>query len=174
MNALMILQVPDLGSALTAVQTSGFFPQVKVLDLVPLTTSAQVLLEGSTKDLVKVRKDLPTADLDKSVIIENPHPSLLKAYYHLETSELDGDLVIIEGDFVGYLLQTLDVCLKDGMKLIDFRQPKLSGAMSSVYLSCTDMDEYMSKKYLSSKVKFRWINNPNKALLDFFKFEQKN
>lgn len=173
MNSLMILQLPDLGSALTAVQTAGFFPKVKVLDLVPLTLSAQVFLEGSETDLIKVRKDLPTADLDKSVIIKDPHPSLLKAYYHLETSELDGDLVIIEAEFVGYLFQTLDACLKDGMKLIDFRQPRQSQAMSSVYLSCIEMDEYLSKKYLSSKVKFRWINNPNKALLDFFKFEKK-
>lgn len=170
----MFIQLPDLGSAMTAVQTAGFFPNVKVLDLVPLTASAQVLLEGSSTDLVKVRKDLPTADLDKSVILENPHPSLLKAYYHLETCELEGDLVIIEGEFVGYLMQILDSCLKDGMRLIDFRQPKQSQAMSSVYLSCANMDENSSKKYLSSKTKFRWINNPNKAVLDFFKFEQKD
>lgn len=164
----MFLQVADLGSAFTAIQSAGTFPEISVLEMIPLSSTAQVLFEGPTDILVKLRKYLPTADLEKSVIIENPHPSVLKAFYHLETSSLDNDLVIIEGDFAGYVLQTLDACLKDGMKLIDFRQPKHSQAMTSVYLSAESVDEDKAKKYISSRIKFRWIPDPNLAVKKFF------
>jgi hypothetical protein len=170
----MLLQVNGLGAAFTAIQAAGAFNEISVLEMIPLNRSAQVLFQGSNQNLIQLRKLLPTADLQKSVIIADPHPSVLKAFYHLETSALIDDLVVLEGEFVGYVLETLDNCLKAGMKLIDFRQPKHPDALSSAFLSAKNVDEDLAKKFGSKHVNFTWVNDPNQALQKFFEFEKKN
>ena len=170
----MLVQLSSLGGAYSAIQSADAYANISVLEMIPLNQSAQVLMEGDQSSLVKLRKLLPTADLEKSVVIQEPHPSLLKAFYHLETAPLTDDLVILEGAFVGYVLERLDVCLKAGMKLIDFRQPKHPQAMTSVLLSVKNASEEMANKYGCSKVSFRWVNEPNETLKKFFDFEKKN
>ena len=174
MKSLMLIQVSGLGAGYSVIQSAGVYSDIQVLELIPLNKSAQVLIQGSKDSLVKLRKLLPTADLEKSVIIQEPHPSVLNAFYHLETCALTDDLVILEGQFLGYVLETLDKCLKAGMKLIDFRQPKHPDALTSVLLNVKEADEAMANKFGCSKVNFRWVNEPNSTLQKFFDYEKIN
>lgn len=168
MKSLLVLQLKDYGAALTAVQESDLYPSLEILEVFHLGKTAQIFAVGSEVELIAFRKNLATADLDKSVIINQMHSNLLNTIWHLESSKLVDDLVILESEFVGDVLNACNKCLIRNMQVIDFRHPKFSGSISYVLLNCENASEDIFQEAEFSKVKFRWVSKPNEKLKKFF------
>lgn len=141
MKALALIQVATYGAALEAANIATNRTNLELTEIIPFGTFSQLLIQGPQADLISYRKILRTADLQKSVIIQNPDPRLLKAYYHLENRKPDNFLLIIENDFAGYLLEWGQILLNKGLQIVDFRQPRLPGSLACLVMTGKDLGE---------------------------------
>lgn len=170
MKSLALYQVSSLGAGYEAIQVASKRPQIEILEFIPLGRESQLLLQGPFENLQAFRKALRTSDLQKSVIIENPDPCLLKAYYHLENAKTEEFLLILESEFAGYLLETAQRLLAENISIVDFRQPRFSGSVSSLVLTGKDLSrlEKLVVKSSSKKVKVSFVENPSLKMKSYF------
>lgn len=170
MKSLALIQVATLGAGYEAVQIASARSQIEILEFIPLGRESQLLLQGPHKVLQAYRKTLRTADLEKSVIIETPDPRLLSAYYHLENGKIEDFMLILESEFSGYLLETAQKLLGENVSIVDFRQPRFSGAVASLILTGKDVSrlETLVGRATSSKVKVSFVESPAAKLKSYF------
>lgn len=176
MKALSLIQVASYGGALEAANMVTNRESLELLEIIPFGTFSQLLIQGPYQDLMSYRKALRTADLQKSVIIENPDPRLLKAYYHLENQKPENYFLILEDEFAGYLLQWAQVLLKKNLKIVDFRQPRFPGAFACLVLTGPDLslvaEEMRQMEF--QKIKVSFVEEPTAKLRSYFDIEVKS
>lgn len=175
MKSLALIQVDAYGAALEAANLAMNRESLELLEIIPFGSYCQVLLQGPSKDLYAFRRVLRTADLQKSVIIENPDPRLLKAYYHLENQAPENYLLILENEFAGYLFQWAQTLLKKNLQIVEFRQPRFPGAMAILVLTGSDLglvQEEMGQME-ANKIRVSFVEEPTAKLKAYFDIEAK-
>lgn len=173
MKALALIQVATYGAALEAANLATHRESLELTEIIPFGTYAQILIHGPEQDLNLYRKDLRTADIQKSVIIENPDPRLLKAYYHLENSQPQSYLLILEAEFAGYLLKWSQVLFSKGLQVVDFRQPRFPGSLACLVMTGPDLggiQDEMSKME-AQKIKVSFVEELNQKFRKYFEIE---
>lgn len=175
MKSLALIQVTSLGAGYEALQIASLRTKIEILEFVPLGKETQLLLEGSYEELDSYRRVLRTADLERSVILRDPDPRILKSYYHLENAKPQDFILILESHFAGYLLETGLPLLKQGLEVMDFRQPRFSGSQASLVLTGKDLSrlEDLVKQSESSKVKVSFVESPSDKLKAYFDLSPK-
>lgn len=173
MKSLALIQLATLGAGYEAVQIASLRPDIEILEFIPLGKESQLLLRGPSETLLAYRRILRTADLEKSVIIENPDPRLLKAYYHLENARVEDFILVLESEFSGYLLETAQKLFTENLSVMDFHQPRFSGAISSLILTGADLLrlEKLVAKAASKKVKVSFVESPTPKTKTYFDLE---
>ncbi len=173
MKSIALLQLATLGAGYEAVQISTLRPEIEVLDFIPLGKESQLLLKGSFEGLQNFRKTIRTADLQKSVILENAKEVVLNSYYHLENNKPEDFILIFESEFAGYLLEALSSLLSHNLKVMDFRQPRFSGAISSLVVTGKDSSriEKLIFENESHKWKISFVENPTEKMKAFFQIK---
>jgi len=174
-KALSLIQVSSYGAALEAANMVTNRESLELLEIIPFGTYSQLLIQGPYKDLIDYRKALRTADLQKSVIMQNPDPRILKAYYHLENQKPQSYFLILEDEFAGYLLEWAQVLLKKNIQIMDFRQPRFPGAMACLMMTGQDLsqieEEMRQMEY--QKIKVSFVEEPTQKLRSYFDIEAK-
>ena len=175
MTAFALIQVSSYGAALEAANIATNRSSLELLEIIPFGTFCQILVKGPEKDLNSYRKVLRTADLQKSVIIDQPDERLLKAYYHLENRPIQNYLLILENEFAGYLLEWGQKLLTKKLEVVDFRQPRFPGAMACLVLTGKDLSEIQPEmvEMESKKIKVSFVEEPSVKLRSYFDIEPK-
>ncbi len=177
MSSLGLFQVSTYGAALEAANMATNRPELKLRELIPFGTYCQLLIEGPTKILNGYRKALRTADIQKSVIIENPDPRLLKAYYHLENNKAQSFLLCLENEFAGYLLQWGQALLtKENLEIVEFRQPRFPHSLAVLVLTGKDLGLLQTQMDAMerSQIKVSFVEDPSLQLRSYFEIDAKN
>jgi hypothetical protein len=174
-SALALVQVASYGAALEAANIATNRKNLELLEIIPFGTYCQLLLQGSETDLNGYRKVLRTADLQKSVIINQPDERLLKAYYHLEHKPIQKFLLILETEFAGYLLNWAQKFLGMKMEIVDFRQPRYAGAMACLVMTGMDLGLIQGEilEMESQRIKVSFVEEPTTQLRSYFDIEPK-
>lgn len=176
MKSLALIQVASYGGALEAANMITHRASLELLEIVPFGTFTHLIVQGSYSDLMNYRKALRTADLQKSVIIENPDERIIKAYYHLENQKIQNYLLILEDEFAGYLLDWAQKLLKKNLQIVDFRQPRFPGAMAVLVLTGPNLElisEEMRQMEVQ-KIKVSFVEEPTEKLKSYFDIEANN
>lgn len=173
MKSLALIQMSSLGAGYEAIQIASTRPQIEIIEFIPLGKESQLLLQGPYDVLQTYRRILRTADLQKSVLIENPDSRLLKAYYHLENAKIEDFILILESDFSGYLLEIAQKLFAEKISVTDFRQPRFSGAISSLVLTGKDLSrlEKLVAQASSKKIKVSFVESPSVKMKSYFDLE---
>lgn len=176
MKSIALIQVSSLGAGYEALQIASLRSKIEVLEFIPMGKESQILLEGSYEELDSYRRVLRTADLEKSVILREPDARLLKSYYHQESAKPLDYILILESNFAGYLLETAGKLLKQGLEVMDFRQPRFSGSMASLVMTGKDLSklEDLVKQSESSKVKVSFVESPSDKMKAYFDVSPKS
>lgn len=176
MKSFALIQVASYGGALEAANSATYRESLELLEVIPFGTYTQLLVQGPYSDLVDYRKGLRTADLQKSVIIQDPDPRLLKAFYHLENQSTQGYLLILEDAFSGYLFKWAQILLKKELQIVDFRQPRFPGSMACLVFTGPDLtliaEEMRQMEF--EKIKVSFIEEPTKKLRGYFEINPAN
>ena len=161
MKSLALIQVATYGAALEAANLATNRPTLELLEIIPFGGYSQLLIQGPFKDLNLYRKVLRTADIQKSVIVENPDPRLLKAYYHLENQKPENFLLILENEFAGYILEWAQALLAKGLQIVDFRQPRFPGSLACLVMTGKDLSEIQEDMRLMEvqKIKVSFVED---------------
>jgi hypothetical protein len=172
-KALALIQVAGYGAALEAANMVTNRSSLELTEIIPFGTFSQILVQGPCVDLISYRKALRTADLQKSVIIENPDSRLLKAYYHLENQKIENYLLILENEFAGYLLEWGQKLLKKGLNIVDFRQPRFPGAMACLVLTGHDLMLVQEEMQMMErhKIKVSFVEEPTAKLRSYLEID---
>ncbi len=175
MKSLALIQVSSLGAGYEALQIASLRKSLDILEFIPLGKESQLLLEGPFEELEKYRKVLRTADLEKSVILRAPDEKILKAYYHLESAKPQEFILILESSFAGYLLESAVELLKQGLSVMDFRQPRFSGAQASLVMTGNNLSrlEELVQMTESARVKVSFVENPSEKMKAYFDLSPK-
>jgi hypothetical protein len=172
-KALALVQVATYGAALEAANMVTNREKLELVEIIPFGTFTQLLIQGPYSDLMEYRKALRTADLQKSVIINEPDPRLIKAYYHLENQKSQNYILILEHEFAGYLLEWGQALFKKNLQIMDFRQPRFPGAQASLVMTGKSMD-FISEEMRqmeSQKIKVSFVEEPTTQLKKYFEIE---
>jgi hypothetical protein len=175
-KAFALIQVSSYGAALEAANIATHRKNLELLEIIPFGTFCQILVRGSEADLVSYRKVLRTADLQKSVIIDQPDERLLKAYYHLENKPIQNYLLILENEFAGYLFNWgQKLLVEKKLEIVDFRQPRFPGAMACLVLTGEDLQEVQGlfMEMEIQKIKVSFVEEPSTKLRSYFDIEPK-
>lgn len=176
MTALALIQVSSYGAALEAANIATNRKNLELLEIIPFGTFCQLLVKGPEADLIGYRKVLRTADLQKSVILNQPDERLLKAYYHLENQPIQNYLFILENEFAGYLLAWGQKLLGKKLEIVDFRQPRFPGAMACLVMTGANFNDAQSEilEMESQKIKVSFVEEPSVKLRSYFDIEPKS
>jgi hypothetical protein len=176
-RSLALFQVATYGAALEAANMVTNRSELSLREIIPFGTYSQLLIEGSTKELNGYRKALRTADIQKSVIIENPDPRILKAYYHLENQRPQSFLLCLENEFAGYLLSWGQLLLTTKqLEIVEFRQPRFPNSLAVLVLTGKDLSEIHSEmlEMERAKIKVSFVEEPTDKLRSYFDIEVKS
>ncbi len=175
MSALALIQVASYGAALEAANIATHRQNLELLEIIPFGTYCQLLLQGPEADLTSYRKVLRTADLQKSVIINQPDERLLKAYYHLENQPIQNYLLILETEFAGYLFNWAQKLLGMKLEVVDFRQPRYAGSVACLVMTGADLSQIQGEilEMEAQKIKVSFVEEPTAKLRSYFDIEPK-
>jgi hypothetical protein len=169
-SAISLLQLSTLGAGYEALQLATLRPKIEIFELMPMGQESVIVVGGDAQELANYRKTIRTADLEKSVIIPEPHELLLKSFYHQNNSAVKDFLVIYESQFVGYLVELADQLLKRGFDVVDLRSPRFSGAWSSLIVTGAGPSEAetLFQETQSTKWKSTFVEAPTPELKKYF------
>jgi hypothetical protein len=176
-KAIALIQVSSYGAALEAANIATYRQNLELVEIVPFGTFCQLLIRGAEADLVSYRKVLRTADLQKSVIIDQPDERLLKAYYHLENKPIQNYLLILENEFAGYVLTWgQKLLVEKKLEIVDYRQPRFPGAMACLVMTGPNLQEIQSQimEMETQKIKVSFVEEPSAKLRSYFDIEPKS
>ncbi len=173
MKALALIQVASYGAALEAANLATHRSALELIEIIPFGAYTQILIQGPAPDLNTYRKSLRTADIQKSVIIDQPDPRLLKAYYHLENSPPQSYLLVLETEFAGYLLEWAQNLFSKNLKVVDFRQPRFPGSMACLVMTGANLSEIQDEmqKMESKKIKVSFVEELSGGFRKYFEIE---
>ncbi len=174
MKSLAIFQVATYGAALEAANLVTGRMELVLREIIPFGIYTQILVEGSSKELNSFRKVLRTADIQKSVIIANPDPRLLKAYYHLENQKIQTYLLCLENEFAGYLLEWGQLLLETkNLQIVEFRQPRFPNSLAALVLTGSDISLIQAEmdSMERAKIKVSFVEEPSVQLRSYFEIE---
>lgn len=173
MKSIALIQVATYGAALEAANMVTNRASLELVEIIPFGTFSQLLVQGPYSELMDYRKALRTADLQKSVIIQDPDPRLMKAYYHLENQKSQNFILILEHEFAGYLLEWGQTLLKKHMQIMDFRQPRFPGSQASLVMTGRSMDAIAEemRQMETQKIKVSFVEEPTAQLKKYFEIE---
>jgi hypothetical protein len=174
-TAFALIQVAGYGAALEAANIACNRKNLELVEILPFGTYCQILVKGAAADLNNYRKVLRTADLQKSVIIENPDDRLMRAFYHLEHKPIQNFLLILENPFSGYLLEWAQTLLKKGLDIVDYRQPRFPEAMACLVMTGADLGLIQNEmiEMEGQKIKVSFVEEPSLKLKAYFDIEVK-
>jgi hypothetical protein len=169
-NSLGLIQVSSLGAGYEALQVASKMDDLQIHEMIPLSGSSQVLLSGKMESLVRYRKLLRTADLERSTFVADPDPRILKAFYHLENHPIKSYLLVFETAFVGDLFEIMQKLFKMGLEVSDFRFPRFTGGKASVTMTGEHFADVEKKleSLVSKHIHLTFIEEPSLGLRKYF------
>jgi malonyl CoA-acyl carrier protein transacylase len=173
-KALGLVQVSSVGAGYEALQIASKMEILDIHEFIPLAGTSQILVSGPMESLIRYRKILRTADLVRSVFIENPDPRILKSFYHLENHPVDSYLLVFEGSFVGDLFQVMQELFQMGLNVCDFRFPRFTEGKSMIAMTGPDFSvvEKRLESLASKNVHVTFIEEPSPVLKQYFTLNQ--
>lgn len=169
MRSLAFIQLGSYGAALESVNALAKYPSLKCLEILPFGTYSQIFIEGDSEEINSYRKFLRTADLQKSVVF--PYDErILKAFYHLENSEVGSHLVVLESNFVGNIFSAVFHAFEIGYKVVDFTMPRFPNSSAALILTASGIEPHHQclKKIEEQKVKVTVIEDIKAPLKKYF------
>lgn len=176
MSCLALFQVATYGAALEAANMATNRSDLLIREIIPFGIYCQLLIEGSLKELNNFRKALRTADIQKSVIIENAEPRILKAYYHLENQKPQSYLLCLESEFAGYLLQWGQrLLLSKQLEIVEFRQPRFPNSLAVLVMTGKDFSEIQNEiqEMERAKIRVSFVEDLTDKLRSYFDIDAK-
>jgi hypothetical protein len=121
--SLGVFQFSSFGEALKEVHN-----KIGLLEVIPMGKNTTVIFESEKENLEKI-------SAQTKVIINNPHPNLLKTYLSLENSNVLRSLLVAESSHCGELFEIVNKGLELNLKVVDFRIPRTEAALGYVILT---------------------------------------
>ncbi len=168
MRSLAIIQLASFGSALESVNVLPNYEGIEMLELIPLGGPTVLLLEGTFKELNYFRKNLRTADLQRSTILKYSE-RLMGIIYHKENQSPLSQISVLEAQFVGDLMDAVNDHL-DEIVVLDFTLNRHFASLSSLTISSNSEKALreVQEKALKKNVKFTYFENPSRILKELF------
>lgn len=139
---LAVVSFGALGHAYQiAQQVFTVHTDLKLLEIVPASEGASILLMGEIHSLREFGQALKVNEGVTPVFVENHTEALLRAFYSLEAKPLAEHLVIFESEHTGELFQLAEAALGLGFQILDFRVPRGGQRRGVISLTCQDADK---------------------------------
>lgn len=168
MKTLAFIQVASLGAALEAVNVLGNYIDCELVELMPMGGPAVLMLAGDYTNLNIFRRNLRTADLQKSTFIKY-QDLVLDIIYHKVNKSLEKNVLILESNFIGDLMAVVETKL-DEISVVDFTLNRHHLSQSSLVLSSSDPEPLneIAEKAHAKKVRATIFDNPSSVLRNLF------
>jgi len=138
---LAVVSFGALGHAYQiAQQLFTVHPQIKMLEIVPSSEGASIILMGEIHALREFGAAIKINEGVTPVFVENHTEVILKAFYGLEAKTLGTHLVLFESEHSGELFQMAEAALGVGFDILDFRVPRGGQKRGSLILTCEDAE----------------------------------
>lgn len=122
MKSVGVFLFRSLGAGYSASNQLFRHTKIELLEFTLLGDQSQILARGESEDLSHFRKSLSSADIMRTAVFDLLNPKVLDAYYSLLTSEIQNNIVIVEGHFLGDLFYAAQELGAQGLSLVDLRQ----------------------------------------------------
>jgi hypothetical protein len=165
---LAFIELNSYGAALEAVNVLPNYESLELVEIVPLGGPTVVFLSGNFEMLNVYRRNLRTADLNKSHFFIYKE-RFLDIFYHKENRTPGKHILVLESDFVGNLFFSIEDQI-DGLQVIDFQFNKHFQSKSILIVTASSEVELekVIDKAQKKKVKITYFENPSSALLKLF------
>lgn len=163
-----VIKTTGIGSAYLATQLVDGYKGLELLDVFSFGDGSLMILSGDLKQMVSLRKTMRTADLVRSVFIADCPSELLRAFYSLNTPELETGIVIFESEFVGDLFSIGKKFIQKGLKVFEFRQYRSPGSKSYLVLTgdVESLESELDDLDRSGQIQLNYVTEVNKTLKD--------
>lgn len=159
------------GPAFQAVHLAGLREGLEVLELIPLGKECQLLLRGAPDALEAVIQQLSFADVLRVNLLPEWDPRVENAFYSLEHAAPAGEIVFVESESLGVLLETAHDALKSGLDLVDLKIPRGSVKWGLLSLTGTSVPEGFLEMARARSCLVTRVSQPSAALRKFFAIE---
>lgn len=168
MRSLAFIQVASLGAALEAVNVICNYEKIQLIEMIPMGGPAILFLEGPFDSLNTFRRNLRTADLQKSHMFFYSH-RVLDIFYHKENLVPRKEIVVLEAGFVGDLFAAISESL-DEIEVMDFTLNRHFSSLGTMILTPKSSASIQRIQLRTEKmsVKMTVFENPSRDLRSLF------
>lgn len=166
MKNYLLLWFDSLGAAYAGAQRSAELPGSRILELFAFGKKAQLFLElGAPLETNFLDK------LDKKPIqwklLTQLSPQVLEAYLSLANPPLQNNLLVVESDFLGDLMEVCQSGLQLGLSILDLRLVRDHGGRSYAFFTGTEANLRKLQAQISGQ-QSELILNLSEGLKEFF------
>lgn len=170
-SSVAVFHLTHLGAAY-GVCNSTFKQEdrIKVLEMFPLGRESVVLLSGSKQDLNQLSKKVRNSNLIETLIIEDIHSEVVKAFYGLGGEKVENFLLTVEHPFLGKLFLASDELIKNGFKVVEMNSLRSTPWQNFASFTGTDVDgaKKLANKYKETGFRVTLLDNLSNAFVKHY------
>lgn len=170
MSVVAVLVLKTHGAGYQAMQMASQVSGLVIVEMIPLGGEMQLIIQGTREQVEKLLSQLSTTELLFTDFIEAWSDSLEKAFYSLEHSPIENEMVIIEGSRLGRLLGAAAACENIGYKIVDLKIPRGSNRWGVLILTLSNAT-LGQEKLIFDELTVTRISNPSKFVRSYFEIE---
>lgn len=169
-KTLFAISFKSVGAGFFALNSSGFHEQIKILEMIPLGRESLILGKGSAQAVQAFVDILPFVDLKSVHRFEVNSDRVERVFYSLEHALLAKELLIIEGESLGALLELAEQATSSfSLQVVDIKIPRGSGRPWGVLFLTGDVfaAEFV-RRVRALGLEMTQIAKPTDALRSYF------
>jgi hypothetical protein len=138
-EACAILEFSSLGIGLMHMNQMMARDEMQVLEMIQTGRGLTLLVLGGREALDELLGTLPSDDRRRNWLVTPYRPQVLRCLASLDQSPVERNLLVLESEEPGFLLQCAHQALAAGIGIVDFKIPR--GALPWGHLLLTDRNE---------------------------------
>lgn len=169
-ETLFVISFKSVGAGFFALNSSGLHEQIKILEMIPLGRESLVLGKGPAQSVQAFIDILPFVDLKSVHRFEVKSDRVERVFYSLEHAAILKELVIIEGDSLGALLELAEQAISSfALQVVDIKIPRGSGRPWGVlFLTGEAVVPEFARRVRSLGLEMTQITKPTDSLCAYF------
>ncbi len=166
MKALSVSVFQSVGQGLNAANQVGSFSGLEILECNAQDGQLLLVVDGSPADVSSFHRQMQSLKPLRERLFEKLDPQVWQAHLSLTNSDVRNNIFVIETDFFGDLLLTVELMLDAGAACIDLRAAR--GAARAHCALMTSATEIAIEKLGSpNSVAITLVRNVSPALRNF-------
>jgi hypothetical protein len=168
--SLGTLLLKSVGAGYGALNIAGRNAAIEILEFSPLGEKSQLVVKGSSDAVRKYVAVLRTADIERSLVIDDVDERVIRSYLSLDNVDLKNFLLVFESSFVGDLFHLAKQFTDRGLSIIDFRVQRMNGSPGYLMMTGDDADAVKqdAQEIKRAGCQLTYIGNLSEGFKQFF------